>query len=59
MQGVTGGRLVGRVARVCRQLPATDLTLTRFCARQMYRLTIRSSKEKTSQVLCDLLVDQF
>ncbi|KAF0303307.1 AP-2 complex subunit alpha [Amphibalanus amphitrite] len=26
---------------------------------QMYRLTIRSSKEKTSQVLCDLLVDQF
>ncbi|XP_037086570.1 LOW QUALITY PROTEIN: AP-2 complex subunit alpha-like [Pollicipes pollicipes] len=26
---------------------------------QMYRLTIRSSKDKTSQVLCDLLVDQF
>jgi len=25
----------------------------------MYRLTIRSSKDKTSQILCDLLVDQF
>lgn len=51
---VCAGILHGRGAQV-----GSLLRLEPNKQAQMYRLTIRSSKDKTSQVLCDLLADQF
>lgn len=34
-------------------------SITKFLFLQMFRLTVRSSKESMSVEICDLLVDQF